>query len=197
MQREARRMVLAALVLAAWTTGPAAAQVASPVLSGVFTFEDAVAGTDDCTQLAFQGIFFEITGTATGIGLESDTVTLSYDQDFPDAVKVKAEAGQISQRRSSELLFVVVPGLDSITPPYTGLAAPERCSIAGKLTRAGAVAKVRVRCELGPDLAGLVPKPDGEQLKTILAAFDGRKDVRFRGNNVQINVKGVPSTGCP
>lgn len=191
----AKGSVLAAAFLL--PAGPVLAG-AAPVINGQFIFQDLDQQANNCSEIEFDGEFFEAEGVVTGLGLSDDTVTISYDQDFVDKLSAKSDKGKIGQKTASELIIDILPGATSPTNAYTGIATPEKCSIQGRVKGAGSESRVKVSCQLGSGLSALAPAPDADQTNTTLAAFETRKDVKIKGNNgkVTIKQKGQGLTAC-
>lgn len=198
MNRKRRGTVLAWSASLILPAGLAVAGAAPPVVNGVFVFQSDVGGTNNCSEIEFGGEFFEVDGEVTGLGLDDDTITITYDQDFISGVNAKSDRGRIQQKEGSEVIVQLTPGAGSPTPAYTGAATPEKCKIQGAIKDAGASAKVKLKCDLGPNFDQLTPPPSPAQLSSILTGFGNRKDVKLRDNGkVKITQKGDSVVTCP
>lgn len=199
-RRTVGAFVLGATLAIAGASAQAGVAVTPQVLQGLFVFNDEDQGGADCANIEINGDTHQVNGVATGIGLASDTVTLTYSTPFVEDVVAAKERGLVRQRRQSQIDVEILPGAGSTTLAYTGTANPSQGRVSGVVQNAGSNSRVRVHFRLGESLSGLAPAPDTDQLNSIVAAFESRDDVKIqeKPGRVVIRQRGIANPGtCP
>jgi len=193
-------------------------------LDGFFATRDATAadGTNDvCIEV--DGTDFSVDGFVSGTS-GGCAVDIFYFTDTPhsaSATALKTGKTQGSAKVSQSIftpLFIEVFDADGAGPgtcadAFDGEAAPEKCKATASM-KGTAVAspgadtvqssRVNVACRLEENLgavdtnfvtAGVQP-PSAAQADVVVAAFEGRKDVKISGKNDELKIKqkGIPDT---
>jgi hypothetical protein len=179
-------------------------------LNGDFSFEQEVEGVTNGNTACVVADFdeFSVFGNVTDTS-DACTVSIFYGGFAPN----KASASKlnpnddgnakVSQQVETGLVVSISGPVECTTAPYSGFVVPEKCKANGsvKATEGGVVdtvdqGRINVNCDVGSDAADLSPSPTVDQLQTIQAAFDDRKDVKINSNGkVSIKTKGSQDDG--
>jgi hypothetical protein len=197
---------------------PAVAGVSTMRLNGDFGMQDETAGDNneacviaDFTQ--FQ-VFGEAAGVSGGCGVE-----LFYSAFAPTKVSMSTLKSDNTGKGQVQQKVETFIGVDIFDEDGEGegvcdesglfFAQPEKCKTTGKVDGTAQVGetpeslqkgKADVSCDLGDGFGQLSGEgevsPGLAQQDAIIAAFDGRKDVKVSSKGkVKIKVKGVPDAG--
>jgi len=195
-------------------------------LDGFFATRDQVAadGTNDvCIEV--DGTDFSVDGFVSGTS-GGCTVEIGYFTDTPhsaSATALKTGKTQGNAKVSQSiftLLFIDVfdtdgAGAGTCADAFFGEAAPEKCKATASMKGTSVASppanndtvqssRVNVACRLEANLGAVdtnfvttgVQAPTAAQADIVVAAFDGRKDVKISGKNDELKIKqkGIPDT---
>jgi hypothetical protein len=186
---------------------PAFAQPTSTLrLNGGFSLDDAVESDDNHACVLASFTVFEVFGVVTGTD-GACTVTISYTGVVPNKASAPVlksdDGGSAKVSQQVETRIDVNIGGAECSNAFSASATPEKCKVSGSVNATEGFGspdtvengKVSLSCDLGENGTELSSDPDPGQIDTILAAFAGRKDVKFSSKGkLTIKTKGVPST---
>jgi len=189
-----------------------------------FATKDATAA--DATNEASISVFgreFGVEGFVRGTS-GGCQVTICYDTDTPHSASATAlKTGKtqgnakVSQSIFTALVIDVIDadgptGTGTCTDAFKGEAAPEKCKATASMKGTSVAtgpdtvqsSRVNVACRLEANLGAVdtnlvttgVQAPTAAQADIVVAAFDGRKDVKISGKNDELKIKqkGIPDT---